>query len=184
MSRPLHRRIAVDGAGQVVDELDDQLGQMVGRRGFSGEEECARRHLEFGILAQPVVEHHDAQRIQQLPFVFVNALDLAIENGVRVDGHGRWSISANRQTEFGLALAPSETRRGKPASSASGFRFCEVWPRSVIQPSPMASVIAAASAGFAEQQPAARRDAVGLVVEALREHLRQVLDRGLAQSSE
>ena len=39
----------------------------------------------LGILAQAVVEHDDAQRVEQLPLVFVDALDLAIEDRFRVD---------------------------------------------------------------------------------------------------
>ena len=87
-----HRRIAVDRAGKIVDELDDELGQLIGRRRFAGEEERPRRHLEAGILAQPVIEHDDAQRIQQLPLVFVDALDLAIEDRVRIDRSARRSL--------------------------------------------------------------------------------------------
>ena len=41
----VHGRIAVDGAGQVVDELDDELGKMVGRRRFAGEEKRPRRRI-------------------------------------------------------------------------------------------------------------------------------------------
>ena len=79
-----HGGIAVDGAGKVLDKLDDELGQPVRRRCLAREEKRPRRHFQVRILPQAVVEHHDAQRIQQLPFVFVNSLDLAIEDGFRV----------------------------------------------------------------------------------------------------
>ena len=91
MSRPRTIGIAVDRVGEIVDELDDQLGQLVGGRRLAGEEESARRHLEIGVLAQPVVKHHDAQRVQQLPLVFVDALDLAIEDACRGLPFDRWS---------------------------------------------------------------------------------------------
>ena len=42
-------------------------------------------------------------------------------------------------------------------------------------------MIASASGGFAQQQPAPRRHAVGLVVEPLGKHLGKVLDRRGAQ---
>ena len=45
----------------------------------------------------------------------------------------------------------------------------------------MASVIVLGERRVGQQQPAPRRDAVGLVVEALGEHLGQVLDRHRAQ---
>ena len=51
----------------------------------------------------------------------------------------------------------------------------------MIQPSPIASVMRAASAGIGQQQPAPRRDAVRLVVEALRKQLGKILDRRRAQ---
>ena len=73
-------RIAVERAGEVVDELDDELGEVVGGRGLAGEEERARRNVELRILAQAIVEHDDVQRVQELPFVFVDALDLRVEN--------------------------------------------------------------------------------------------------------
>ena len=78
-------------AGQVVEELDDELGQLVGGRRLAGEEERARRHLEVRVLPQPVVEHDDAQRVQELPLVLVDALDLAVEDRIRVDASRRTS---------------------------------------------------------------------------------------------
>ena len=41
-------------------------------------------HVQPGILAQPVVEHHDSQCVQELAFVLVDTLDLAIEDRIRV----------------------------------------------------------------------------------------------------
>ena len=42
-------------------------------------------HDEIRVVAQLAVEDHYPQRVQELPFVFVNALDLAILDRVRVD---------------------------------------------------------------------------------------------------
>ena len=50
------RGIAVDRAGQIVDELDDELGQLIGRRRFAREEEGAGRHLQVRVRAQPIVQ--------------------------------------------------------------------------------------------------------------------------------
>ena len=61
------------------------LARLVGGRRLAGEEESSRRHVEIRIVPQPVVEHHDAERVQQLPLVFVDALDLTIEDAVRVN---------------------------------------------------------------------------------------------------
>src|SRR5262245_14335172 len=79
-----HRRVAVDSTGQVVDELDDDLGQLVSGGCLAGEKESPRRHVKLGVLPQPIVEYHDAERVQQLPLVFMDALDLAIEDAIGV----------------------------------------------------------------------------------------------------
>ena len=68
------------------------------------------------------------------------------------------SQSANRALASRLALRTSSR---KPWSSASGLSF-RSWPRSVIQPSPMASVIVRASAGLASSSQ--RRGVTPLVL--------------------
>ena len=77
-------RIPVDSAGEIVDELDDYLGQLIGGRRLAGEEESSRRHLEIRVLTQPIVKHYDPKRVQQLALVFMDALDLAIEDAVGI----------------------------------------------------------------------------------------------------
>ncbi len=79
-------RVLVDHGGEIVNELDDELGQMISGRGFPGEEKRARRSFRIGILAQTIVKDHDMERVQQLPLVLVNALDLAVEDAVGVGG--------------------------------------------------------------------------------------------------
>ena len=58
---------------------------MVGRSRLAGEQEHARRHRKVGLLPQPVVEDHDVHRVQQLSLVFMDALDVAVEDGIRID---------------------------------------------------------------------------------------------------
>src|SRR5438552_8560936 len=103
-----HRRVAVDRAGQVLNELDDELGKMVGRRRLAGEKERPRRHREVWILPQPVVKHHDAQGIEQLPLVFVDTFDLAIKDGVRVDRLAGGRFEPIGKLRFGLTLSLPE----------------------------------------------------------------------------
>ena len=83
---------------------------------------------------------------------------------------------------LGLALGLAEGV-AKVFVVGQRLQFPQAGSRSVIQPSPMASVIVRASGGIGQQQPAPRRDAVGLVAEAFGEHLGQVLDRHRAQQS-
>ena len=90
------------------------LAKLIGGRRFAGEEECPRRHLELGILPQPVVEHDDAQRIQQLPLVFVNALDLAVEDGVRVHRLPDGRLEPIGELQLGLPFCLEKRCRERP----------------------------------------------------------------------
>ena len=87
MSRPRTIGIAVDRAGDVVDELDDELGESVGRRALPAKKKVRGAIVQTRVVAQPIIKHDDAQRIEQLPLVFVDAFDLAVENA----GPGRRS---------------------------------------------------------------------------------------------
>jgi hypothetical protein len=78
-------RIAVERACEVVAELDDELGEVVSGCGLAGEEEGARREVELRVLVQAIVEHDDVQRVQQLPLVFEDAIDLRVENVVGIN---------------------------------------------------------------------------------------------------
>src|SRR5207244_2117032 len=85
------RRVSVNDAGHVADQLDDKLSQPVGRRRLASKEAGARRHLQRGMVAQPVIEHDDVQEVEQLALVLMNAFDLAVEERVWVD-----ALSARR----------------------------------------------------------------------------------------
>ena len=95
----------------------------VGGRRLAGEEERPRRHFEVRVLAQPVVEHDDVQRVQQLPLVLVNALDLAVEDRVRIDADaGRLPSASPRNATWPrawLAERVAEAARRRRAASAS-----------------------------------------------------------------
>ena len=95
---------------QIVDELDDDFRQLIGGRGLAGEKEGARGHVEIGVLAQPVIENDDPQRIEQLALVFVNALDLAIEDRVRIDGNVRMPLDPVGEPGLGHALGFANIR--------------------------------------------------------------------------
>ena len=166
-------------AGQVIDELDDQLGKMVGGRRLPREEERPRRHLQVRVRPQPVVEHHDAQGVEKLPLVFVDALDLAIKDGVRIHGLPGGGFEPLGELSFGLALGLAEVVAKAPVV---GQRF-ELAQLGQVGDPAVANGRGdrAGQGGVRQQQPAARRDAVGLVTEALGKHLGQVLDRHRAQ---
>jgi len=42
-------------------------------------------HFDRGVIRDAIVENDDLQEIQKLPLVFVDSLDLAVEDGRRID---------------------------------------------------------------------------------------------------
>src|SRR5208283_5570120 len=95
--------VAVDRASEIVDEFDDDFRQEVGWRGLAGEEKGARRNGQARVLPQALIENDDPQRVEQLPLVFVNALDLAIERRVRVDAGLRLRLEPVAEPRLGGA---------------------------------------------------------------------------------
>ena len=61
------------------------LARVVRRGRLPGEEERPGPDVETRIFPEPVVEDHDAQGVEQLPLVLVDALDLTVEDAVRVN---------------------------------------------------------------------------------------------------
>ena len=70
-------------------QLDDQLGHVIGRSGLAGNDHRARRPVSsihtIGVGNDGLVARHHVQDVEQLPLVFVDALDLHIEQAGRVD---------------------------------------------------------------------------------------------------
>ncbi len=176
---PASNRIGVDGVRNVVDQLDDQLGQLVGRRRLARKEERARRHLETRILPQPIIEDDDAQHVEELPLVFVYPLDVTIEDAVRVHGLSGGRPDPLRKGRLGRARGSTE-RVAKALVVGQGPESRQLGE--VGDPA-VADCLGdgVGEARVCQQQPTPRRDAVGLVVETLGKHLGQVLHRGRAQ---
>ena len=119
-----------------------------GRRGgLAGKDECARCHVQIWIFPQPVVQHDDAQRIEQLPLVFMDSLDLTIEDADRDPPPPvpRPSRSAHATWVHGW---PCERH---PEIPGPWCRALNSWSRSrsVTQPVPIASVIRSDRCGLA-----------------------------------
>ena len=79
--------VAVDHLGHVIDQLDDELGHDVARRGLAADQDAARGPLGRIPVLDAVVEVDDVQQVEQLALVFVDTLDLDIEEGGRVEVH-------------------------------------------------------------------------------------------------
>src|SRR6516225_5688600 len=94
----------IDRICQVVDEFDNELGKMIGWCRLASEEEGPRHYLKVRVLPQPVVQHNDAKGVQQLPFVLVDALHLAIEDRVWIHSHSGARLDPSREVRFGITL--------------------------------------------------------------------------------
>ena len=93
-------RIAVDHVGHGIDQFDDQFGQVVGRCRLSGEDDGARHHVRLRGGFDAVKKSDDVEHIEQLAFVFVDALDLDIEQGVGIDAQFDFAQDVTCQSLF------------------------------------------------------------------------------------
>ena len=80
-------RVVVDDAGDVVDQLDGLLGEVVARSGLGAEHDGARHDIVGGDPAglDVGVACDHGEDLQCLTLVFVQTLDHGVDHGVRVD---------------------------------------------------------------------------------------------------
>ena len=112
-------RIGIDHRGDVVGELDDQLGALVARRRLAGEDLHPRHPVLLRLRADRLVERDRLQDVEQLALVFVDALDLHVEQRVRRHAQPVRACSRSASRHL-LARAPSAYCATNSASSASG----------------------------------------------------------------
>ena len=79
-------RVGVHYLRYAVDELYDVLGERVALGRLAREDEGDRLNIDERIVAEPVVEVHYLERVQQLALVGVNPLHLNVHYAVRIDG--------------------------------------------------------------------------------------------------
>jgi hypothetical protein len=99
-----HGWIGVHRLGNGVDQLDDQLGQEITRRGLGAEDEGARRHVGLRIALQAQVKREDVQHVQGLPLVFMQALGLDIEERFGVHVHAGALFDERREVALGVGF--------------------------------------------------------------------------------
>ena len=80
-----HRRIVVHHLRHIVDQLDDQLGALVAGSRPSGEELHSWHPVPCRLGAHREIKRDRLEDVQQLPLVFVNALDVHINQRIRID---------------------------------------------------------------------------------------------------
>jgi hypothetical protein len=68
-----------DRVGHGVDQLDDQLGQAVAGSRLAPEDDGPGRAHKTGGALQPVIKCHEVQNVQELALVFMQPLNLNVE---------------------------------------------------------------------------------------------------------
>ena len=165
--------------GDDVDEADRFLGFAVAGSGLAAKEEGPRRDLEFRVVLQEVVQVQDVQDVQGLALVQVDALDLDVEDRVRP--HVRIVAVADVAGQDFLAVLFDPRQlflEGRVVGK--GHEVLELRRR----PAP------AVTDGIVDErrqlrigfdEPAAMRNAVGLVREAVREARVELVQRRILE---
>ena len=81
----LGHRIIVDDSGSVIDQVNDLLGHHITRCCLTAEDLDARRPFLVRIFLDLVPQGDGLEQVHQLAFVFMDTLDLDIQDGVRAD---------------------------------------------------------------------------------------------------
>src|SRR6202453_2209631 len=172
-----HGRVCVDGSRHVDRQLDDELGLLVARRRLAREYLYPRREVRRRIGPDFVVARDRLEDIEELPLVFVDALDLNVEQRVRIDPLVQ---------DLGDLLGKHDL------VGASGRRYLVLQRRIVRKFGQFAQRIGVSKSFFADRlgddlcqlrvaldQPSAERDAIGLVGYAAAIDRVQIMKYGL-----
>ena len=161
-----HHRVGVHEIGHGAHKADALLGKGIAVRGFAGKNERARRDLRVRIVLEPVVEREDLKGVQELTLVGVDALDLHVDDAVRVarDAKVARDIIAEVLFRRELHLGKLAQRLGIVRIGKKPFELFRLLDPAVAD----ALGDVAREAGVRLQKEAAVRNAVRLIVELLR----------------
>ena len=177
--RSLTCRIVVHDVGDAVDQPDDQLRQVVTRRGLAAEDHRAGHDRGSTVALDALVEADDVQDVQVLALVLVDALDLDVEHRVGIHGDAGPAPDDVRESCLRRALHPlpvfaesgvlrERLERPEPAVIA-GPRVADPPRRELREPR------------VRKHEEAPGRDAVRHIRELLRHELVEVLEHRLLQ---
>ena len=164
--------IPAEDPPQRVDELDDELGPQIARGRLGPEDEGPGHDVPGGIVLDPMIKGDDMQGVQELAFVFVQALDLDVEDRTGIHHAAQLIGDEGGQNPF---VGVFDGQEAVPESGVLGQGFETPQLVQVADPA-VADGLAdeRRQPGIAGQEPAPGRNAVGLVAEALREHFREI----------
>ena len=159
-------------------QADDLLGERIGRGRLAGEDLDARAPVLRGVRTDGVVLADGVQDVEQLALVFVDALDLHVEQGVRVERQAELGGGQPCHGEFTRAALGPE-RLAEPG-------ILGMWHQPGEQVRIPQHAVAQrvhqqlGQAGVGLVQPAAEGDAIGAVDDAAPHGRIQVPERGAA----
>ena len=132
-----------------------------------------------GFFAQAVVEHDDVERVQELPLVLVDALDVRVEDRLGIDHLSRSGLEPAGEPHLGLALGSAN---GAAERLVFGQRLELLELLEIGDPAVADGVRDhPGERRIREQEEAPLRDAVRLVVEPAREERGKVGHDGLRE---
>ena len=149
----------------VVDELDDELRLPVAGRRLAGEDLHARHPVALGLRAHRVVQRDRLQDVQQLPLVLVDALDVDVEQRIRIEADAQALGDDARQRDLVRAPHRGEALAQRGVARERGQRLERVGVVQHLRADRLDDQ--ARQPGIGLVQPAAERDAVGLVDDAV-----------------
>ena len=161
-------RIVIDQLCNAVDIANDGLGPGITGCGLGTENIGGGLEIGQAAVLQTEVDIHDAQSIQQLPLILMEALDLHIKDEVGIQLHT--FFFRNDLAQLLLLLPLNGVELEHHIIIDHGLQLC--------QPVQVFEKIAADAVfdhlgqlGVTKAHPAAGRDTVGLILEPLREGL-------------
>ena len=174
MRRPPTAGSLIDDLCDVVREADDLLGDEVAGSGLAGQDLDPRQPVLGGLGADLVIERDAMQDVEQLPLVFVDALDLDVEQRVRVHGQADTVLDHPGQRRLrGEALGGELGLQRRVAGMGARSRIASL---SDSTRAPSVSTSSWVSARVRAMQPSAEGDAVGLVLDPAGIDLRHLLE--------
>ena len=138
---------------------------MIARRRFAAENLHARHPILFRMAADLVIERDGLNQVEQLALIFVDALDLDVEQRVGVQPYAGQVPQMGGEGHLVGALDQGDPF---PKCGISGQRVQVLQSVGVVKEAfPNRIAQQAGEVRVALLQPAARRDAVGLVVDLI-----------------
>ena len=158
--------VVVDGACDIMDEMDDRLGGRIGRGRLTSEHHGTRHPVGGRICDDrlPTTDHvHD---VQQLALIFVYPLDLHVEQARRIDLDAGAALDVGREPYL-VGLLHAVERVAEACIVDVSPQLCE--PVEVGPPAlPQRTIEQSGEAAVRLRKPAPRRHAVGDIGEPVR----------------